>query len=328
MTVDWTEDPAAFADPIWSSLAAADPEATVFHMPTFLKVYWEEFGAGERLEVASVRLGGDEVVAVASFALDGDRLAWLGGFDVTDYMGPVGSAEHRDEVAEELLTALAGRDDWHTADLAGLPEDGTWLSALAEAGRRAGLSVRVELDGVAPGVQLPGSFDAYLAGLPSKLRHEIRRKERRLREAHPEARMVDAGVDTVGSDLDRFAELHRASAGAKGRFMVPGMELFFRRLADELVADGTMRLSFLEAGGQRLAVAVGFRFRDRFYLYNSAYDHGLAKLAPGMVLVAELIRDAIQEGRSTLDLLKGDLGYKYRFGAVPQRVCRILLDRA
>src|ERR671918_221961 len=225
MTVDWTEDPAAFADPGWTSLVDADPEATVFHTPRFLKVYWEELGAGEGLEVASVQTGG-KVVATAAFATDGDQLSWLGGFDVTDYMGPVGSPQYRRRAADELMAAVAARDDWRRADLAGLPEQGTWLKALAEGGRQARLPVRIELD------------------------------------------------------------------------------------------------------GERLATAVGFRFRDRFFLYNSAYDHRLSKLSPGMVLAAELIREAIEEGRSTFDFLKGDLGYKYRFGAKPRRVCRLLLDRA
>jgi CelD/BcsL family acetyltransferase involved in cellulose biosynthesis len=327
MTVDWGRDPAAFADATWRSLTEVDPEASVFHTPRFLKVYWEELGAGEALEVATVRAGGD-AVAAAAFSLHGDRLMWLGGFEVTDYMGPVGRPDDRQRAADELLVAVAARDDWGVADLAGLPERGTWLGALSEGARRAGLRVRVELDGVAPGIDLPDSFEAYLASLPSKLRHEIRRKGRRLREAHPDARLVDARVETVSADLDRFAELHRASPGAKGRFMVPGMELFFRRLADELVSDGTMRLSFLEAGGERLAGAVGFRHRDRFLLYNSAYDHRVSKLSPGMVLVAELIREAVEEGRTSFDLLKGDVGYKYRFGATPRRVCRLLLDRA
>ena len=326
MPVDWTRDPVAFTDPTWSSLVEADPEATIFHTPRFLEMYQEELGTHEKLEVAAVRVQG-EVVAMAGFALEGDRLAWLGGFDVTDYMGPVGPPQHRQTAATELMVAVADRDDWRQADLAGLPESGPWLGPLTEGARRAGLSVRAELDDVAPGLDLPDSFDMYLAGLPSKLRHEIRRKGRRLREVYPEAHVVDAGVDTVETALDRFTELHRASAGAKGRFMVPDMELFFRRLADAFVSDGTMRLSFLEAGDERLATAVGFRFRDRFFLYNSAYDHRLAKLSPGMVLVAELIREAIEEGRSRFDLLKGDLGYKYRFGAKPRRVCRLLLDR-
>jgi hypothetical protein len=43
--------------------------------------------------------------------------------------------------------------------------------------------------------------------------------------------------------------------------------------------------------------------------------------------VAELIRDAIEEGRRGLDLLKGDLPYKYRYGARPRRIARLLLHR-
>jgi CelD/BcsL family acetyltransferase involved in cellulose biosynthesis len=326
MAVEWTGDPAAFADPEWASLVDADPEATVFHTPRFLKIYWEELGATERLDVATVRRDGAAVV-MAAFGVRDDLLAWLGGFDVTDYMGPVGSPEHRAAAASELMAAVAARDDLRRADLAGLPEDGDWLTALTEGARGAGLDVRLETDGVAPAVALPGSFEAYLAGLPAKLRHEIRRKDRRLRTARPDSRLVDAGPDTMAEDLDRFTALHRASEGAKGRFMVPGMEQFFRRLADELAGDGTFRLSFLEADGERIAGAVGFRFRDRFLLYNSAYDHRLSSLAPGMVLVAELIRRAIEEGRSVFDMLKGDLGYKYRFGARPRRVRRLHLDR-
>lgn len=326
MAVEWTEDPEAFAEPEWSSLVDADPEATLFHTPRFLKVFWEELGTDERLGVATVRRHG-AAVAVAAFGVRDDLLTWLGGFDVTDYMGPVGAPEYRSAAADGLMAAVAARDDWRRADLAGLPEDGEWLPALAEAARGAGLAVSLEVDGVAPAVALPESFEAYLAGLPAKLRHEIRRKDRRLRKAYPHARVVEAGPDTVADDLERFVALHRASVGAKGRFMVPGMELFFRRLADELAGDRILRLSFLEANGERIAGAVGFRDRDRFLLYNSAYDHGLSALAPGMVLVAKLIREAIEEGCSVFDMLKGDLGYKYRFGARPRRVCRLRLGR-
>ncbi len=327
MAVSWAEGPAAFADPTWPSLVRADPEATLFHTPRFLKVYWEELGAGEPIEVATVLRDG-RAVAAAAFAFAGDRLTWMGGFDVTDYMGPVSRPEHRETAADALMAALAARGDWRSADLAGLLEDGRWLAALARAAGRGGLPARAELDAVAPCLPLPESYDAYLEGLPTKLRHEIRRKDRRLREAHPDARLVDADAGTMAADLDLFTALHRASVGAKGRFMVPGVELFFRRLADQLGRDGTMRLSFLEVGGERVAGAVGFRFRDRFLLYNSAYDHRRSRLAPGMVLVAGLIRDAIEEGRSAVDMLKGDLGYKYRFGARPRRVCRLRIDRA
>jgi CelD/BcsL family acetyltransferase involved in cellulose biosynthesis len=323
MALEWLDDPRAFTSHDWTPLVESDPEATFFHTPRYLKLYWEEFGAA-CLQIAVVHRDGTPIAAAACDLRQG-VLTWLGGFDVTDYMGPVGDPEHRAEAARELVTGIAARPDWHKADLAGLPLRGRWLAALAEAAEDAGLHTVVEPADVAPFIKLPDSYDAYLAGLEPKLRHEIRRKERRLRAAHPDVRLVDARPETVGADLDRFIELHRSSRGEKGRFMVPGMEIFFRRLASTLVEDGTLRLAFLETAGIKIAGAMGFRWRDRFLLYNSAYDHAYAHDAPGMVLIPELIRSAIEEGRRGFDMLKGDLPYKYRFGARARGIARLRL---
>ncbi|HEX2031560.1 MAG TPA: GNAT family N-acetyltransferase [Actinomycetota bacterium] len=325
MPLAWVEPPSAFGSAAWPALVEADPEATPFHGPRFLKPYWEEL-AGGRLSVAVVD-DGARPVAVAAFEVAERVLSFLGGSDVTDYLGPAGVPEETDRAAKELMAGLAGRSDWDVAELGGLPRDGRWLGALGEAAAEAGFAPEVVGDGVAPFLPLPGSFDAYLAGLASKRRHEMRRKRRRLEETFPGARLVDATADTAAAALGRFAELHRQSRGRKGRFMVPGMELFFRRVAEELLPDGTLRLALLEVDGRALAAAIGFRWRDRFLLYNSGYDHAAASAAPGMVLVEELIRSSIEEGLRGFDFLKGDLPYKYRFGARRRRIGRLVIRR-
>lgn len=325
MAVEWTDDPTAFVARDWTDLVRADPDGTFFHTPRYLKLYWEEFGPGG-LQLAFVREAGEAVAACAFEVRDGEA-TFLGGSDVTDYLGPVGRPVSRERAGKELMAALASRDDWETADLLGLPEEGAWLPALRAAAADAGLGGDVGEDSVAPLLELAGSFDEYLAALPGKLRHEVRRKERRLLEVHPDARLVDATPETLMEDLGRFVELHRSSEGPKGKFMHPGMELFFRRLGAALLADGTFRLAFVETGGDKIAGAVGFRWEERFYLYNSAYHHARAATAPGMVLVSWLIRDAIGRGCRVVDLLKGDLAYKYRFGARPRRIARLTLRR-
>jgi CelD/BcsL family acetyltransferase involved in cellulose biosynthesis len=325
VAVEWIDDPRAFVARDWTPLVEADPEATLFHTPRYLKLYWEEFGTG-RLQIAMVGRGADQTAAAALELRDG-VLTWLGGFDVTDYMGPVGIPDARDAAAKELMSAVASRDDWREADLAGLPMRSAWLAALRTGAEAAGLFTEVDHDDVAPFLQLPSSFEEYLNGLSGKLRHEIRRKDRRLRGAFADVRLVDATTATISDDIDLFVDLHRSSPGEKGRFMVPGMELFFRRLAAALLPEGRFRLTFLQADGQRLAGAVGFGDGDRFLLYNSAYDHRLRAVSPGMVLTSELIRSAIEEGRRGFDLLKGDLPYKYRYGARPRRIGRLRLRR-
>ena len=82
-----------------------------------------------------------------------------------------------------------------------------------------------------------------------------------------------------------------------------------------------------EVNGQLAAGTIGFRWSDRFFLYNSAFDRSWGGLAPGMVLVGDDIRLAIEDGATGSDMLKGDYAYKYRFGAVARTVRRMVVSR-
>ena len=320
MSPTLTGDPLALSSEAWTALRRADPEATVFHTPEFLTSYREELGSGELRAIVADNL------AACAFELEDGTLRFLGGTEVTDYQGPVGPPEARKRAAKGLMSAVVATE-WEMADLGGLPQDGTWLGALAEAAHEAGLGVEEAPGGTAPFLALPGTWDAYLASLRGKQRHEIRRKERRFTEAFPEARLADATPETMAGDLDTFFEMHRASPGEKGRFMDERMEPFFRRLAGELVPQGAMRITLLRDDERVLAVLVAFRGARSLLMYNSAYDAAHRHEAPGIVLVGRVIRRAIAEGCDAIDMLKGDLDYKYRFGARPRRICRLLLRR-
>jgi CelD/BcsL family acetyltransferase involved in cellulose biosynthesis len=82
-------------------------------------------------------------------------------------------------------------------------------------------------------------------------------------------------------------------------FLKPGMEIFFRRLGEAFLPRGVFNLTFVElAGHRKLAGTIGFRFEGTYFLYNSAFDRAYQAVSPGMVLVAEDIRIAIEAGCS------------------------------
>jgi CelD/BcsL family acetyltransferase involved in cellulose biosynthesis len=328
--VVFSEDPRDFHRRDWSALVRADPAGTIFHTPDFLKLYWEEFGEEpEHLLLAFGEDDAGEQVSATAFELIGDTLRFLGGTEVTDYMGPVGSPEARTASADALWTGLLTRDEWRAADLRGLPEDSPWLADLRDAAASHGLTVEETEDqnGVAPILDLRPTWDEYLAEIPSKLRHEIRRKAKKLEAETGPFRIETATEETLMPFLDRFVELHRMSEGPKGVFMVPGMEIFFRRLGQTFCERGVFRLTFIRVRDELAAGTIGFSFRGTYSLYNSAFDRTWQQLAPGMVLVAEDIRQAIDEGCSVFDLLKGDYEYKYRFGARKRLVRRLVVSR-
>ena len=325
-----SEDPRDFQRRDWNDLVLADPAGTIFHTPEFLKLYWEEFGEepGHLLLLFGEDPAGAQVAA-AAFELSGDTLRFLGGTEVTDYQGPVGEPAAREGFARSLWRALGERDDWRRADLRGLPQDSPWLPALRDAASGSGWTVEETEDqnGVAPYLDLAADWEGYLASIPSKLRHEIRRKAKRLEAEAGPYRIESATAESLLPFLDRFVELHRKSEGPKGVFMVPGMEIFFRRLGETLCERGVFRLTFVRLGEELAAGTIGFRFRGTFSLYNSAFDRDWQHVSPGMVLVAEEIRLAIEDGCERVDFLKGDYAYKYRFGAHRRHVRRLVVER-
>ncbi len=330
MQITFSDDGRDFTRRYWASLVDADPAGTFFHRPEYLKLYWEEFGQVlDHLLLAFAEEDDGTQVGVVALERVEDTLRFLGGTEVTDYMGPVAIPSAQERMAKELFAALAQREDWSTADLRGLPQDSAWQELLSEGAAAQGFSVDVTEDqnGVAPFLPLPATWEEYLSGLPAKLRHEIKRKAKKL-ESEAGAYEVSVSTwDTLPADLDRFVQLHRSSEGPKGVFLQPGMEIFFRRLGEAFLRDGTFQLTFLSVGAEKVAGTIGFRCAGRYYLYNSAFDREWRQLSPGMVLVAEDIRLAIGSRCEGFDLLKGDYEYKYRFGARRRRVNRLVVSR-
>ncbi|MEP7059800.1 MAG: GNAT family N-acetyltransferase [Actinomycetota bacterium] len=330
MRITFSEDGRDFQRRGWAELVEADPVGTFFHTPMYLKLYWEEFGEQpEHLLLAFAEEDdGTQTGAVAFERID-DTLRFLGGTEVTDYMGPVGIPERRGAVAKELWAGLVAREDWRTADLRGLAADNPWLPLLAEGAASQGLGVveTEDQNGTAPFLQLAPTWEGYLEALPAKLRHEIKRKAKKLESETGPFRIETATAGTLNPLLDRFVELHRMSEGPKGVFMQPGMEIFFRRLGEAFLPPEIFTLTFIEVSGELAAGTIGFRFGRTFSLYNSAFDRKWGNLAPGMVLVGEDIRLAVESGCGAFDLLKGDYQYKYRFGAVPRLVRRLEVTR-
>ncbi len=155
-------------------------------------------------------------------------------------------------------------------------------------------------------LDLPDSRDAYLAGLASKQRHEVRRKRRRFVEV-----FGDATLRRRSEAFGAFVDLHRCAPGEKGEFMTDPMARFFESLLDRGFV-----LDVLETSkGDMVAAAFAYEDDDAYYLYNSAFDPEAYHVSPGVVLVDVLIEQAIEAGKPGFDFLKGDEVYKFRLGA-------------
>ena len=101
------------------------------------------------------------------------------------------------------------------------------------------------------------------------------------------------------------------------------MEEFFRRVTAALAAAGAVALWFLDTTTGPAAAFITLEWDDTVGLYNSGFDPARAALAPGLVLIARLIQDAIARGKRRFDFLRGEERYKYEFGPTPEDVCTV-----
>lgn len=320
----------------WELLVDDDPDATIFHTPRYLDVWERMLGERTAPRVRTIHRDG-RLVGVVAEGLERlgsptgptEVLRYLGGGDVTDYRGPIARPEDRDDVMGAYVDALADDLDWDELVAGGMAADTAWPDALQRHADRVGFEViESTVEDVCPRVDLADGYDAYLAGLPGKQRHELRRKARKLARDAGELRMVDVPSADVVERLDEFFDMASENESAKaGFFRKEPMREFFRELAREFAEEGIFRLHMLQVGGRPGAATISLVHGREWGLYNSAFDPTLRLLAPGMVQVGQLIETAASEGHTVFDLLRGDEPYKYRFGAVDRQLRRLTLQR-
>lgn len=317
----------------WDELVESDPAATIFHSARFLARWCRHLRGDCDLRLRFV-CDGDRLAGVVPEVREtsgrGREVHFAGGEHVTDYLGPVSLPDDRERVVDAWFGALEAEDDWDVVVAAGLAEDAGWHELVAARARAAGFGVTgPDDDAVCPRVDLAGGWDGYLGRITGKQRHEIRRKARKLAREAGVVKLVAVDPADLHDGVDAFVELHRTSPGEKGRFFADDeMTAFFHALADEFGADGTLRLHRLDVDGRPGAVTVSLVGGGTWGLYNSAFADDLRALAPGMVLVAELVRMAGEEGCAVFDLLRGDEAYKYRLGAEDRRLRRVEVTRS
>ena len=153
---------------LWRELLERLPWSSIFTTPEWQEAWWDEFGQDDELLLLTVGPA-DAPLGLAPLQLSGGRIAFIGGTDLFDY---------HDFIAPdpafyfELFDCLES-EPWDAMELSSVPEWSPTFTLLPQAARERGYGVTVEEEDVVPGVTLPESWDAYLASLRKKDRHEL-----------------------------------------------------------------------------------------------------------------------------------------------------------
>ncbi len=323
----------------WNALLAISEPNTPFLRYEYLRAWWQGRGGGEwpQAEVAIVlarrngQLIGIAPLFQARNAQGEEALLLLGSRAISDYLDIISPVTERPRFLSALLDFLQAPPNstlrWQVLDWWNLLEDSPTIPLLRQEAQARGWSYEIEPTDHAPRVPLPGDFEAYLANLDKKQRHEIRRKMRRALENGQDVRWYIAQeASALEAEMEAFLNL-MAQDPKKAAFLTPAMRAQMRLLMQAAFQGGWLQLAFLEVDGKKAAAYLNFDYANRIWVYNSGLEPDFRDLSPGWVLLGHLLQWANEQGRLEFDFMRGDEEYKYRFGGLDRLVMRVRLAR-
>lgn len=311
----------------WNILAVGRPMCSWNWLATWWKLYGNS--DGRELHVLAVydNAENDEgmLVGIAPWYIErtkvgGNVIQPLGSGQVcTDHLSLICRPDYVGTVATTIANYLTDNDDeWDRLELLSIDDGDEAMGLLvAELEARDGL-VTCQRAGNCWVVDLPQTWDEYLASLS-------RSHRRQLRKCYDEK--VDSGrsrwhLVTKPSELEEawqiLIDLHqrrRNGLGEAGCFASPEFTRFHRDVINQLLAVGQLRMSWIELDGTPFTAEYHFNSPDTVYTYQSGMDASRLDESPGRLAYLLTAKRAIEEGYTHLDFLRGDEPYKAHFRA-------------
>jgi CelD/BcsL family acetyltransferase involved in cellulose biosynthesis len=278
---------------------------------------------------------GDKV-ALALFTAErlgpaGPSLLRPPGLGVSDYLDLLLPADQLRAAAavETLLDWLIAAGGWELLDLPNLPSESSTAMLLTAAAARRGLVVLQIGTNQRPYVELPASWSTYLASRPSKLRYNLRARQRQL-AALGQLRLVHyTSPEQVAANLPRAVALHARrwqSQHISTTFSSsPLAQRFYLDACQRLADRGWLDLAALELDDRLVAFALTFKREGRLFYYLPAFDPDYARYAPSTMLLAHLIETACAEGLGEVDFMLGDEPYKAQWASGSRSTSRLVI---
>lgn len=330
----------------WNTLAAGKP----LRSWDWLATWWKHYG-GSDLGPSDNTLSRDrELCALAVFreptfkhggpvreligiapwyiersGLKGSVIRWLGDGEVcTDHSSLLCRACDSQQVAETLAKALTEQfDDWDRIELTAVDDDDAPIQLLvSELANRACIFSKENADSVWV-LELPGSWDAYLATLSKSHRKQLRQLQHRILETSRAKWHYVENADDFEFGWKVLVDLHqqrRTSIGEPGCFASQTFHNFHCETARRLLGRGQLRLSWLELDGAPAAVEYHLADRTAVYAYQGGMDPSRLGDEPGRLSTIRCLQQAIEEQQQRFDFLRGDEPYKAHWRATPHAI--------
>lgn len=313
--------------PAWQALAGDNP----FRSWTWLEAWWRHYGDEAKTQrslrlLAVVDDAHPERLLAALPAYIDRSLArgrvWrlCGDGEVcSDHLGLLVQDAAADDAVACLADAMIDRNDWDLLEFDGVDLCDEPTRALGRALQSRGASYSEIPAHNVWSVELPADWDEYLKQMSKSHRKQLRRLYRKTFDSGSTAWHLVESADQFDEAWRIFRDLHqrrRASLGQPGCFSSPTWAAFHEEVAEALLHEGRLSLSWLTIDDRPVAAEYQLQAGSATYAYQGGLDPDLLPLEPGRLSLMRCLQHAIADGTRTFSLLRGDEPYKLHWRAV------------
>jgi CelD/BcsL family acetyltransferase involved in cellulose biosynthesis len=251
--------------------------------------------------------------------------AGLGVSDYTDWL-VAGTEENRAVTLRTMVRSICERHDWVGLEHPGLrnEDDARFLASTI---RDLGFEASIEPSLACPYTSMPQGFSTYLQTRPSRLRYNVRSREKRLRSLG-DLRYQHAGAEDLPRLMEVTIHLHgRRWQGQHTSTVFSSSHAgraFYRVAMMSAVQQGYGDLALLTLNEHVVAAAIGFQHGHEYHYYLPAWNPGYHLYAPSTLLLVHLMDAASQHGMTEFDFMLGDEPYKSAWATSHRRVFTLL----
>jgi len=307
----------------WNELVKSSSQNCVFLSNEWFCAWFENFGESYQLSVLLFRDQENRLYGAAPLMETSEGLKFIANQEVTDYCDFIVERGKEELFFRKYLEYWQKEIKQNThLFLINIREESPTLSILSRMADEHHLKNSVLEAEVAPSLDLPLTYEAYLKNLDRKNRHELLRKKRKIDSHRGVFHKRVNDPDGVRNHIDLFIDLHRKSHSSKREFWKKkGVERFFYNITDLFSKNGWVEFNVLYFHDELAAILLNFVYHDEIHFYNIAFNPNYASFSPGIYLFNQSIRQAIDDNLRRADFLRGGEKYKYNLGA---KKCKIM----
>lgn len=182
-----------------------------------------------------------------------------------------------------------------------------------------------------PYMALPSSYGLLLQSLSPNMRENLRRRMKKI-EHKSGVHFSIPKDEAVSESVDNLFILHNKRFKSKEKSRISesafnGIKIkdFHYDIASNFMKRDWLKLYFLNFGSEPIACLYAFKYKNRFFYYQSGFNPDWNDWSLGTVLFGYAIKDSINDGLKEFHYLRGNETYKSRWTKEARTTKNIIL---